>query len=165
MRKGYLIAEMIVVIFVLAMIVIGLERFFRTFTYDLPKDFRLVQENHSLTNAVSHIQADVALAKTLSLFSDDYNEPNTLLMELSSGVISYKFNNGRILRSVVDSADGNMIWPVPHGRIDWHVWSKGNTGYAVEVSACIEDKSFGHVRKKMANSNLFFAGALWEAAE
>jgi prepilin-type N-terminal cleavage/methylation domain-containing protein len=167
MRKGYALVEMLVVLAVFAMIATGLERFFRTFTYDLPKDYRLIQENCSLNNAVSHIRADVASAKALSQVSGDSNEPNMLFVKMPNGVVSYKFSNGRIIRDFVgstkDAAAGDMVWPVPHGRIEWQVWSKGKTVYAVEVGTCIEDKSFGHTQKKMTNSNLFFVGALWEA--
>jgi len=169
MRKGYFLVEMLVVLFIMAMVMVTLERFFRTFTYDLPRNSRLIQENHTLSNAVSHIRVDVVSAKTLSESVNGPDEPNTLLMGMSGGVISYKFSNGRILRSFVGgatgAANGDMVWSVPHGRIEWRVWSKGKTGCAVEISTCIEDKSFGHIRKKMANNNLFFAGALRETAE
>ena len=43
MRKGYLIVEMMVVIFIMAIVMVTLERFFRTFTYDLPRNSRLIQ--------------------------------------------------------------------------------------------------------------------------
>ena len=153
MRKGYVLVEMIVVLSVFVMIAIGLDRFFCTLVFELPKDSRLIQENRSLENAVSHIRADVALAKALSNTSVDSNEPNTLLIELPNGTVSYKFHDGRILRIFAGSADGNMVWPVPHGMIEWRVWSKGKTGYAVEVRTCIEDRNFGQVQKKMANSS------------
>jgi hypothetical protein len=169
MRKGYLLVETVVVLFIMAMVMATLERFFRTFNYDLPRDSRLIQENTSLNNVVSHIMADVVSAKILSESVNDPNEPNMLLMEMPDGVISYKFSSGRIFRSFVGddtgAASGNMVWLVPHGRIEWKVWNKNKTGYAVEIGTCIEDKSFGHIRKKMANNNLFFAGALSEAAK
>jgi hypothetical protein len=165
MRKGYMLVEMIVVLSVFAMISIGLERFFRTLTYELPRDSKLIQENRSLENAVNHIRADVASAKTLSQVIGDSNEPNTLLIELPNGVVTYKLTDDRILRNFSAGSGGDMIWPVPHGKIEWLVWSKGKTGYAVEVRTCIEDRNFGQTQKKMANSNLFFAGALWETAQ
>ena len=169
MRKGYLLIEMLVVLFIMALIMATLERFFRTFAYDLPRDSRLIQENTSLNNVVSHIRSDVVSAKILSESANDSNEPNALLMEIPDGMISYKFSSGHIFRSFVGvatgAASGNMVWSVPHGRIEWKVWNKNKTGYAVEISTCIEDKSFGHIRKKMANNNLFFAGALSEAAK
>ena len=169
MRKGYLIVEMMVVIFIMAIVMVTLERFFRTFTYDLPRDSRLIQENCTLNNVVSHIRADVALAKALSESVNGPNEPNTLLMEMSDGVISYKFSDNRIFRSLTGGATGtafgDMVWSVPHGRIEWRVWQRNKVGYAVEVNACIEDEKFGQIRKKMANNNLFFAGTLRETAE
>jgi len=169
MRKGYFLVEIVVVLFIMAMVMVTLERFFRTFTYDLPRSSRLIQENSTFNNAVSHIRADVASAKALSESVGDSAEPNSLIMELPDGVVSYKFSDGRILRSfaggVTDTAAGDMVWSVPHGWIEWRVWHKDKAGYAVEVSACIEDKNFGQIRKKMANNNLFFAGALRETAE
>ncbi|MGA2680147.1 MAG: hypothetical protein ABSF37_12735 [Sedimentisphaerales bacterium] len=169
MRKGYLIVEMLVVIFIMTMVMATLERFFRTFAYDLPRDYRLIQENTTFNNVVSRMRADVVSAKTLSESVNGPDEPNTLLMEMSDGVISYKFSNGRIFREFIagatGAASGNMVWSVPHGKIEWKVWNKNKTGCAVEISTCIEDKNFGHIRKKMANNNLFFAGALSEAAK
>jgi hypothetical protein len=164
MRKGYLLVEMLVVFSVFTMVMIGLDRFFETFTYDLPRDYRLIQENTSLNNVISHIRADAVLAKTLSESVTDPNEPNALLMEMPDGVVSYKFANGRISREFTCNAAGtssiDMVWSIPHGQIQWQVLNKDKMGCAVEVSTCIEDKSFGHIQKKMANNNLFFAGAL-----
>ncbi|MGB7583023.1 MAG: type II secretion system protein [Sedimentisphaerales bacterium] len=169
MRKGYFLVEMVVVLSIMAMVMAALDRFFGTLIYDLPRDSRLIQENTSLNNVISHIRADVVSAKTLSESVNGPNEPNTLLMKMSDGVISYKFSNGRVFRSFVGgatgAASGNMAWSVPHGQIEWRVWNKNKTGCAVEISTCIEDKNFGHIRKKMANNNLFFAGALLEAAK
>ncbi|MGD0573602.1 MAG: type II secretion system protein [Sedimentisphaerales bacterium] len=169
MRKGYFLVEMVVVLSIMAMVMVALDRFWVTFIYDLPRDSRLIQENTSLNNVISHIRADAVSAKTLSESVNGPNEPNTLLMKMSDGVISYKFSNGRIFRSFVggpaSTASGDMVWSVPHGQIKWKAWNKDKTGRAVEVSTCIEDENFGHIRKKMANNNLFFAGALWEAAK
>ncbi len=169
MRKGYFLTEMMVVLFVMAIIMVTLERFFRTFTYDLPRNSCLIQENSTFNNVVSHIRADVVLAKTLSESVNGPDEPNALLMKMQDGVVSYKFSDGRIIRSFAgggaNAAAEDIVWSVPHGRIEWRVWNKDKAVYAVEISTCIEDKSFGHIRKKMANNNLFFAGALRETAE
>lgn len=168
MRKGYLLVEILVILFVLMLVSVTLGRFFRTLAYELPRDSRLVQESCVLNNVVSRIRADVASAKVLSESVGDSAEPVSLLMKLPDGVVSYKFNDGRILRrgaGAPDTASGDTIWSVPHGRIEWRVWHRDQTGYAVEVRTCIEDKDLGHIRRKMANSYLFFAGTVWEAAE
>lgn len=169
MRRGYLLVEIITVLSILLLVSVTLDRFWGTLTFDLPRDSRFIQENCTLNDVVSHIRADVASAKALSESVNGPDEPNTLLMEMSDGVISYKFSDNRIFRSltggVTGAASGDLVWSVPHGRIEWRVWQRNKAGYAVEVSACIEDKNFGQIRKKMANSHLFFAGALREAAE
>jgi len=168
MRKGYLLAEMIVILSVLTLVLLITGPFFRTFAYELPRDFRLVQENCVLNNAVSHIRADVASAKVLSESVGDSAEPVSLVMKLPDGMVSYKFNDGRILRhgaGTKDTASGDTIWSVPHGRIEWQVWRRDQKGYAVELRTCIEYKDLGHIQRKMANSYLFFAETVWEATE
>lgn len=165
MRKGYLLVEMIVVLFVLALISPILERFFRTFIYDLPRNSRLIQESRVLNSVVNCIRADVVSAKALFVSDGNSAESASLLMETPDGIISYKFSDGRIFRSSSDTAPGDMEWSVPHGRIEWRVWNRDKTGYAVEISTYIEDKALGHIRKKMANSFLFFAGMALEGVK
>lgn len=165
MRRGYLLVEMIVVLFVLAMIAATLERFWGTFVYELPRNSRLIQESRVLNSVVNSIRADVVSAKTLSVSDGNSAEFASLLMETPDGVISYKFSDGRISRSSPDTTSGDIVWSAPHSGIDWRVWNKDNAGYAVEISTYIEDKRFGHTRKKMANSFLFFAGIAPEGAE
>jgi hypothetical protein len=168
MRKGYLLVEMTVILFVLMLVSVTLARLFRTLAYELPRDSRFVQESCVLNNMVSHIRADVASAKILSESISDSTEPVLLLMKLPDGVVSYKFNDGRIFRCRVgasDTASGNIVWSAPHSRIEWQVWYRDRIGYAVELRTCIEDKDLGHIRRKIANSYLFFAGTVWETAK
>ena len=168
MRKGYLLAEMMVIISVLAMVLLITEPFFRTFAYELPRDSRLVQECCVINNAVSHIRADAASAKVLLESVGDSAEPVLLIMKMPDGMVSYKFNDGRILRRGTgnkNTASGDIIWSVPHGRIEWRVWSRDQKGYAVELRTCIEYNDHGLIQRKMANNYLFFADTIWEAAE
>jgi hypothetical protein len=168
MRKGYLLAEMIVVISVLALILLITGRFFRTLTYELPQDFRLVQEGCILNNAVSRIRADVASAKVLSESVNDSAEPVSLVMELPSGTVSYRFNEGQVIRREAcnkDTSSEDIIWSIPHGRIEWRVWRRDQRGYAVELRTCIEHEDLGLIQRKLANNYLFFADAVWEGAE
>jgi type II secretory pathway pseudopilin PulG len=160
MRKGYLLVEMIVVLFILALIAATLERFWGTFVYELPRNSRLVQERRILNSAVNCIRTDVVSAKTLSV-----TDSNLLTIETPDGVVSYEFSDGRIIRSSPDEASGGIVWSVPNSRIDWQVRSRDKNGYAVEVCTYIEDRRLGHIRKKMANSFLFFTGTGLEGVE
>jgi hypothetical protein len=168
MRKGYLLVEMIAILFILTVILLIIGPFFRLFTSELPRDFRFVQESCVLKNAVSHIRADVACAKLLTESVGDSAEPSALVMRLPEGTVSYKFNDGRILRRLDGaSATGSkdIIWSAPHSRIEWQVWNKDQTGYAVELRTYIEDKDLGLIRRKLANNYLFFADTLSKAVK
>jgi hypothetical protein len=168
MRKGYLLVEMIAVLFVLTVILLIIGPFFRLFTCELPRDFRFVQESCVLKGAVSRIRADVACAKLLTESASDSAEPSTLVMRLPDDTVSYKFNDGRILRRLEGASDTeseDIVWSVPHGRIEWKVWNKDQTGYAVELRTYIEDKDLGLIRRKLANNYVFFADTLSEAAK
>jgi len=160
MRKGYLLIELLVVLFISLLLAVFFGRLWRTFIFELPRGYRLVQESATLNNLVGYIQADVASAKTLSQSAGD-----SLLIETAQGVISYKFEQGLILRQKADDAQNPISWSVPHGKIEWQVRNTGRNGSAVEVITYIEDRDLGHIRKKMANSNLFFTGSVWETVK
>ena len=160
MRKGYLLVEMIVVLFILASIIIIFDRFWVTFLLELPRNSRLVQESRVLNSAADCIRSDVISAKTFSI-----TDGNSLKIETPGGVISYKFGNNQIIRRLPNTASADTVWPVPNGIIDWQVWKKDNTGYAVEISTYIEDERLGRISKKMAYSYVFFTGTAPEGVK
>jgi hypothetical protein len=160
MRRGFLLIEILMVLFILMILAVFFGRLWRVFIYEVPRGYRLVQESTTLNNLVSHIRSDVASARTLSQSSGD-----SLLIETAQGVISYKFEQGLILRQKDGGAQDSISWSVPHGKIEWQVRNTGKNGSAVEVITYIEDRDLGHIRKKMANSNLFFTGSVLETAK
>jgi type II secretory pathway pseudopilin PulG len=160
MRKGYLLIELVVVLSVLALLTVTFGRLWRTFIFEIPRDYRLIQQSSILNDAVNHIRADIASAKAISQSSGD-----SLLMETSDGVITYKFENGRILRQKNDTDKSSILWSAPQGRIEWRVRDREKKGYAVEVTTYIEDNDLGHKQRKMSNSFLFFTGTIWETAK
>jgi type II secretory pathway component PulJ len=165
MRKGYLLVEIIVSLSVLVLVSVTLERFFRTFAYELPRDSRLVQESCVLNNAVSRMRADVSSAKIVSEQVGGSNETAAMIIQLPDEMVRYEFEDGRIIRQRVGAVRDSIAWSLPHGRVEWRVWRRDKTGYAVEVMTYIEDKDLGHIQRKMANSYLFFAGTLCGAVE
>jgi hypothetical protein len=164
MRKGFLLIEILMVLFIFMLLAVTFGQLWRTFIFEVPRGYRLVQESSTLNNLVSHIRSDVASARTLSQSTGDSSQA-VLLMETPDGVISYKFEQGRILRQKEDDAQNSISWSAPHGKIEWRVRNMGKNGLAVEVITYIEDRDLGHIQKKMANSHLFFTGSVWEAAK
>ncbi len=162
MRKGFFLAEMVVVIIVLVMISATLSRFFRTLAYELPRNSRLVEENSVLLSAVRYISDDVTGAK--NIICDDSSGNSLLVIVLPDSTVSYELKDDRIIRSVINDYPGqsseDIVWQIPHGKIEWRIWFRNDTSYAVEIITCLEDKDLGHLQKKMANNYLFFTSTL-----
>lgn len=167
MRKGFTLVEMLILIFVLPFMMLILDGLFRTLIKDIPRSHKLLMENTTLTIMLDCLQQDIDKAKGLPDSFGGHTASNELvLIELADSVICYQFKDGNVLRhKLTDNKKSNTeeerIWKIPHTNITWQVWRKGQNGYAIEVQTSIEYKIRGkHLEKKMANSHLYFVGAL-----
>ena len=80
-------------------------------------------------------------------------------------MISYQLKDDKVLKyNLTDNqpniAEEQKVWSVPNAKVQWKVWRKDMSGYAVEVRTHIDYKLKRHLEKKMANSHLYFVGAL-----
>ena len=98
MRKGYILIEMMFVIFIFGLIIASMDRFFRVIAFEIPKDNRLVQENVVLLNAARYIKADVAAASTITEKQISPDAMPSLVIQKKEGFIYYSFDNGQIIR-------------------------------------------------------------------
>jgi prepilin-type N-terminal cleavage/methylation domain-containing protein len=182
MRKGFTLIEVLVVVIVLPFMMLVLNDLFRTLITDVPRSYRVVQENTSLLSMLDHIQKDIDKAKGLPESFGGYTAGDKLLLiELPEGMICYQLKDEKVLRHMLtdnqQSAPGGLeqtVWSVPHAKVEWQVWRNDGDGPpaagfdwnpallgAVEVKTHIEHKIRGeHWEKKMANSHLYFVGAL-----
>jgi prepilin-type N-terminal cleavage/methylation domain-containing protein len=162
MRKGFTLVEILVVIIVLPFVMLVLDGLFSTLIRDIPRSYRVVQENTSLLSMLEQMQQDINKAKGLPESFDEYTTSNKLLLiELTEGMICYQLKDDKVLRSkLTDNQQSNAgerrVWSVPHAKVEWQVWRKDKGGYAVEVKTHIEHKVGGNWEKKMANSHLYF---------
>ncbi len=168
MRKGFTLVEVLVVIIVLPFVMLVLDGLFSTLIKDIPRSYRVMQENTSLLSMLEQMQQDIDKAKGLPESFDEYTTSNKLLLiELAEGMICYqlKDDKARTVRrsSLASRVTGDesriTVWSIPHAKVEWQVWRKDRGGYAVEVQTHIEHKIQGHWQKKMANSHLYFVGA------
>jgi prepilin-type N-terminal cleavage/methylation domain-containing protein len=168
MRKGFTLVEMLVVIIVLPFVMLVLDGLFSTLIRDIPRSYRVMQENTSLLSMLEQMQQDIGKAKGLPESFDEYTTSNKLLLiELAEGMICYqlKDDKARTVRrsSLASRITGDesriTVWSMPHAKVEWQVWRKDGGGYAVEVKTHIEHKVGGHWEKKMVNSHLYFVGA------
>ena len=187
MRKGFTLVEVLIVIVVLPFMMLVLNDLFRTLIKDIPRSYRVVQENTSLLSMLEQMQKDIDKAKGLPESFGEYTTGDKLLLiELAEGMICYQLKDEKVLRlrtrdegrgtrdaSIVNRLSSvSQSWSIPHAKVEWRVWRKDPSsagffktrrwrdGYAVEVKTHIEHKIRGeHWEKKMANSHLYFVGA------
>jgi hypothetical protein len=66
-----------------------------------------------------------------------------------------------VLKDAKDAAGKETrVWSVPNAVVQWHVWRNNGKGYAVEVKTYVKQKLREKWQKKLANSHLYFVGAL-----
>ena len=169
MRKGFTLIEILIVIIIIPFVWVALDGLFRTILSDIPRSYRVVQENTSLLSMLEQFHKDIDAAKELpESFAGHTADDELLLIKVTDGVIRYQLKDGQVLRHKVTntqqgSAEQTKAWSTPHAKLKWHVWRKDANGYAVEVKTHIEHTVLGHQEKKMANSHLYFVGAFREA--
>jgi hypothetical protein len=166
MRKGFTLVEMLAVIMTLPFLMIVLDGLFKTLIKDIPRSYQVVQANTSLISMLKEMQQDIDKAKGLPQTYNNYTSGvTTLLIDSPEGMISYQLKDDKVLKynltdNQPNSAEEQKVWSVPHANIQWKVWRKNMSGYAVEVRTHITYKVKGHLKNKMANSHLYFVGAL-----
>jgi len=177
MRKGFTLVEMLVVITIIPFVSVALAGLFTTIISDIPRSYRVTQENTNLLSMLRQMHKDIDTAKGLpESFEERTTNNELLLIELADGMICYQLKDGEVLRrKLTDAQQGSSepsprrglgedttVWSVPHAKVQWQVWKKDGGGYAVEVKTHIEHKVRGNWQKKMANSHLYFVGAFRE---
>ena len=166
MRKGFTITEVLIAVIVLPFMIIVLDGLFKTLIKDIPRSYKVVQVNTSLLSMLKEIQQDIDKAKGLPKSYKEYTASDKiLLIDLPEDVICYQIKDDRVYRlNLTENQKSNIAetkyWSVPHAIVKWKVWRKDTSGYAVEVRTHIEHTIQGHLEKKMANSHLYFVGAL-----
>ncbi|MHC4322448.1 MAG: hypothetical protein ACYST3_09265 [Planctomycetota bacterium] len=168
MRKGFTILKVLTVVIVLPFIFIVLDGLFRTLIKDIPRSYQVVQANTSLLSMLKEMQQDIDKAKELPETYNEYTAGDKmLLIDMPEGMISYQFKDDKVLKyNLTDNQPNNTVeqkvWSVPNAKVKWKVWRKEDrSGYAAEIQTYIEYRIRGkHLENKMANSHLYFVGAL-----
>ncbi len=180
MRKAFSLVELLTVMVVFAAVSVALAALFTTIITDIPKSYRVVQENTSLLSVLGQMRKDIDRAKALPQSSAGHTtDDDLLLIELPDAMICYQLKNGEVLRRRLtqpirwagltdaqeDAGEDTKVWSVPHARVECRLAGGDDKAYAVEVRTHIEYEVRGHRQKKMANSYLYFVGALPEAVK
>jgi prepilin-type N-terminal cleavage/methylation domain-containing protein len=166
MRKGFTLTEVLIVVIVFPFMIIILDGLFKTLIKDIPRSYKVVQVNTSLLSMLKEMQHDIDKAKGLPEKYNEYTASDKmLLIDLPEDMICYQLKDNKVFRlnlteNQKNSAAQTKYWSVPHAIVEWRVWRKDTSGYAVEVRTHIEHTVQGHLEKKMAGSHLYFVDAL-----
>jgi prepilin-type N-terminal cleavage/methylation domain-containing protein len=171
MRRGYSLVELLVALVIVSTVSIVVSKLFTILISDIPRSYRIVQENTSVLNMLEQMHEDVDLAKGLpESFAEYTTDKDLLLIELPNGIVCYQLKDGKVLRRNLPTAqeqyeEDTKVWSVPNAIIEWQVRRNNGAGYAVEVKTHIEHNVRGLVEEKMAGSYLYFVGAFRKVVE
>jgi hypothetical protein len=166
MRKGYTFVELLLVIIITPFIILFFDGLFKTFIGEIPWSLRIANEHTILLNMTEQMQKDVDRAKDLpESYAGRTSNGRQVLIELPEAVFCYRIEDGRVIRQKLteageSDAEQPMVWLLPHANIRWKVWTQNGRGYAIETHTYIEHTWRGQWKKKMANTYLYFTGAL-----
>ncbi|MHC4489081.1 MAG: PulJ/GspJ family protein [Planctomycetota bacterium] len=171
MRRGYSLTELLVAMAIFSIVSIVVSKLFTTIISDIPRSYRIIQDNTSVLNMLEQMHEDVDLARGLpKSFAEYTTDKDLLLIELPNGIVCYQLKDGKVLRRSLPTAQEHYeedarVWSVPNAKIEWQVRRNNGTGYAVEVKTHIEHNVRGLAEEKMAASHLYFVGAFRKVIE
>ncbi len=165
MNKGSMLIETLVIILIIPLLMITLAKMFNTMMTETPRLWKDVQQNTTMLNMLSQMQNDIDKAKDFPKSQGEFTSNNMLLLiEQADALIGYEIDNKQIIRKVLSGTKSNNTeprkWLIPDAKIEWSVLRKDGNGYAVEVHNYIEYSKGKRIENKMANSHLYFIGAL-----
>jgi prepilin-type N-terminal cleavage/methylation domain-containing protein len=164
--KGFTLVEIMVVVIILPFVFVIMDGLFRTLLAEIPWSWRIAQENTVVINMLERMHQDLDKAKGLpTSFAGQAANDELLLIELADGLICYQLKDGQVTRRRLTGirkgdAEETRVWTVPHAKVEWKIWTQNGQGYAVETKTSIEYENRGQWNRKMANSHLYFVGAL-----
>jgi len=163
--NGFTLVEMMVVVVTLPFLLVIIDGLFRTLLAEIPWSLRIAQENTTVLNMLEQMHQDLDKAKGLpKSFMGKTTSDTLLLIELPDGVICYQLKDGQVIRGKLtrDGMEETRAWTAPNAKVEWKVWGQKGRGYAVETRTSVEYRKRGQWNRKMANSHVYFVGALGE---
>lgn len=138
---------------------------FNSLLTEVPRLWDNVQQNATMLNMLSQMQQDIDKAIALPQSQGQFvSNSQLLLIEQKDALIGYEIVNEQVVRRILnitqtDTAEPR-IWLLPDAKIQWIVLKNNGNAYAVEVRNHIEYQKGRRLENKMANSHLYFIGAL-----
>jgi type II secretory pathway component PulJ len=171
MRRAFSLIELLFCVTILPFLMLTVSGIYVTFLRDIPRSTRLLQQNTTVLDLLRHISRDMDRATGLPEQVEGRSAgAHTLLIEQSGRVVRYQFEDGRVVRTLLQGrsaavADEERLWRVPDAVITWRPWVRDGRAYAIEVQAHLQERVNGLVRKMLAGSHVFFVRGLGRESE
>lgn len=162
MRKAFTLIEMLVVITIAPLMMVVVSKIFATLIQDIPRETRVVQQSTTTLDMLQEIRQDVDEAVGLpERFGDTRADEHTLLIGRPDTVICYRFEEGRAVRMMLKGQgaagpNDQRVWRMPNAVITWQPWTRDGKAYAVEMHSYVQQRFANLLRKRLANSQVFF---------
>ena len=166
MRRGMSLIEILAVIPMLLAVMLVFSGLFYASLDDVPKLQQVAHTNGVLSHMIQRLQQDIDAAKSLPKSAFGRNADGTLLLlRLSDGTVSYKIQDGEIIREELTSGSDRQErksyrWPAPGAKVIFHRWKDSGGAYAVEVRRAVEYTKQGHSVEKLVNSHVLYLDSM-----
>jgi len=171
MRKAFTLIEMLLIITIAPLILVVISGIFKTFIQDIPRETRVVQQSTTMLDMLSQVRQDVDEAVGLpERFGDTVADERTLLIGRPDAAVCYRFEDGRTVRTLLKgqgTADPNdrRVWRMPNAVITWQPWKRDGRICAVEMHSHVQQRFADLLRKRLANSQVFFVNGAGKGRE
>ena len=162
MRRGISLIEILAAIPILMAVMLVFSGLLYASLRDVPKLQQVANTNGVLSHMIQRLQQDVDVAESLPKSAFGTNADETLLLlRMSDSTVSYKIQNGEIIREKLASGRGGQEkksyrWPAPGAKVSFHRWQNSGGAYAVEVRRAVEYTKQGHSEEKLVNSHVLY---------
>ena len=164
-RRGVTLVELLAALPLMAAVLVVISTLFPAAVRDVPRLYRVVQTGGGISHLAREIREDVDASVSFpARAAGKTADENTLLLELPQGIICYEIHQNEVIRSEI-SSDGRESkiansWSLPEAKISFHLWRSDERAYAVELRSAVEYVTQGRVEDKLANTQVYFLGAL-----
>jgi len=171
MRKAFTLVEMLLVITIAPLVMVVISKVFATFIQDIPRETRVVQQSTTMLDMLGQLRRDMDEAVGLPERSGDtVADERTLLVGQADAVVCYRFESGRAVRTLLREQGGmdpndRRVWRMPNAVITWQPWTRDGRAYAIEMHSHVQQRFADLLRKRLANSQVFFINGAGKGRE
>jgi type II secretory pathway pseudopilin PulG len=163
MAGAFTLIELLMVVMVAPIVMISISGLYRGVLRDVPQTIRLMDQNTMVLEVLDQLRRDMdATVGVPEQAGDRRADPSTLLIGQADGVVCYRFEDGRTVRTRLGRQEAlspaeERAWQTRDAVIEWRPWRQEDKVRGVEVHSHLKQIVAGEVRRKFRSSHIFFA--------